>query len=54
MAEKNIKCLECGCELSYIKKFEHLPCNSYCCGHCPNKNDEGGCPKEKEFGGFFS
>lgn len=50
---KNL-CLGCGRPLTYVRKYEGLPCNNYCCSTCcPNKNDEGGCPKEKKFGSWL-
>ena len=47
-------CAVCNYKLTYHEKFEGLPCNSYCCGDCPGKNDPGGCPKEKKFGSPFA
>ncbi len=47
--EPHITCCGCGVTLTYMKKYEGLPCNSYCCGKCcPHKN-ESPCPKERKF-----
>jgi len=45
-----MKCKGCGYEITYVERFEGLPCNYYCCSCCPGKNDKGGCPKEKKLG----
>lgn len=45
-----IKCVGCGTELTYIRRFNDLPCNTYCCGCCPYSKVSP-CPKEKKEGG---
>jgi len=47
MTEKRL--CSCGNETSVMKRFEGLPCNFYCCGCCPHKN-ETPCPQEKSNG----
>lgn len=51
---QEIYCKGCGCKLTYVAKFEGLPCNTYCCGKCCPWAKESPCPKEKKFGDFFS
>lgn len=47
-----VKCLGCGTELTYVKRFEGLPCNKYCCGKCCPYAKVSPCPKEKREGGI--
>jgi len=42
-----VKCLGCGCEITYISRYDSLPCNQYCCGKCCPYAKQSPCPKEK-------
>lgn len=49
---KKIACCVCGVELTYVKRFDGLPCNTVCCGCC-SYSKISPCPKEKQEGSFL-